>query len=93
MNELYYEFGSATYDRGTLYPKSSLLELYKERLKENCQEAYTSVYAYPSSAVFEVNELHDIKEYQGIYRDWETDRKSTRLNSSHRSLSRMPSSA
>ena len=29
----------------------------------------------------------------GKYRDWETDRKSTRLNSSHRSLSRMPSSA
>ena len=29
----------------------------------------------------------------GCYRDWETDRKSTRLNSSHRSLSRMPSSA
>ena len=28
-----------------------------------------------------------------MYRDWETDRKSTRLNSSHRSLSRMPSSA
>ena len=27
------------------------------------------------------------------YRDWETDRKSTCLNSSHRSLSRMPSSA
>ena len=27
------------------------------------------------------------------YRDWETDRKSTRLNSRHRSLSRMPSSA
>ena len=31
--------------------------------------------------------------YDGAYRDWETDRKSTRLNSSHRSLSRMPSSA
>ena len=31
--------------------------------------------------------------YKGDYRDWETDRKSTRLNSSHRSLSRMPSSA
>ena len=28
-----------------------------------------------------------------FYRDWETDRKSTRLNSSHRSLARMPSSA
>ena len=34
-------------------------------------------------------EDNDITEY----RDWETDRKSTRLNSSHRSLSRMPSSA
>ena len=33
------------------------------------------------------------KEKNGAYRDWETDRKSTRLNSSHRSLSRMPSSA
>ena len=31
--------------------------------------------------------------YKAAYRDWETDRKSTRLNSSHRSLSRMPSSA
>ena len=30
---------------------------------------------------------------KSVYRDWETDRKSTRLNSSHRSLSRMPSSA
>ena len=29
----------------------------------------------------------------GHYRDWETDRKSTRLNSSHLKLSRMPSSA
>ena len=33
------------------------------------------------------------KEIYCPYRDWETDRKSTRLNSSHRSLSRMPSSA
>ena len=28
-----------------------------------------------------------------LYRDWETDRKSTRLNSSHITRSRMPSSA
>ena len=33
-------------------------------------------------------------EEQGrSYRDWETDRKSTRLNSSHITRSRMPSSA
>ena len=31
--------------------------------------------------------------YPGCYRDWETDRKSTRLNSSHSGESRMPSSA
>ena len=37
-------------------------------------------------------EIIDIYKKQ-YYRDWETDRKSTRLNSSHRSLSRMPSSA
>ena len=40
---------------------------------------------------------HDIARF-GIekehrYRDWETDRKSTRLNSSHITRSRMPSSA
>ena len=31
--------------------------------------------------------------YKAAYRDWETDRKSTRLNSSHITRSRMPSSA
>ena len=33
------------------------------------------------------------KKIGAIYRDWETDRKSTRLNSSHSAKSRMPSSA
>ena len=33
------------------------------------------------------------KEFVKVYRDWETDRKSTRLNSSHSGESRMPSSA
>ena len=32
-------------------------------------------------------------EMLASYRDWETDRKSTRLNSSHSAKSRMPSSA
>ena len=32
-------------------------------------------------------------ELDRSYRDWETDRKSTRLNSSHITRSRMPSSA
>ena len=37
--------------------------------------------------------IHHYKDSAGFYRDWETDRKSTRLNSSHLKLSRMPSSA
>ena len=40
------------------------------------------------------NEEECIKKMiRNRYRDWETDRKSTRLNSSHITRSRMPSSA
>ena len=35
----------------------------------------------------------EIFQFPRSYRDWETDRKSTRLNSSHSAKSRMPSSA
>ena len=38
------------------------------------------------------SDIESILEY-ARYRDWETDRKSTRLNSSHSAKSRMPSSA
>ena len=37
--------------------------------------------------------LNDSILTEAYYRDWETDRKSTRLNSSHSAKSRMPSSA
>ena len=37
--------------------------------------------------------LDSFRTLRRHYRDWETDRKSTRLNSSHLKLSRMPSSA
>ena len=40
-----------------------------------------------------MNDYRHIKDDKDGYRDWETDRKSTRLNSSHLKLSRMPSSA
>ena len=36
---------------------------------------------------------HRLRKGYDEYRDWETDRKSTRLNSSHEIPSRMPSSA
>ena len=40
-----------------------------------------------------VQNLDCVEIICGDYRDWETDRKSTRLNSSHSAKSRMPSSA
>ena len=47
------------------------------------------------SVGFHDKDLLDKKDELGgaSYRDWETDRKSTRLNSSHEIPSRMPSSA
>ena len=44
--------------------------------------------------ISEIQKL-DVKPFQEYYQFWfeQPDRKSTRLNSSHRSLSRMPSSA
>ena len=43
------------------------------------------------SQMFESGEISE--SFMRAYRDWETDRKSTRLNSSHSAKSRMPSSA
>ena len=41
----------------------------------------------------ECSKTFDLEDIKAPYRDWETDRKSTRLNSSHEIPSRMPSSA
>ena len=43
--------------------------------------------------VVDVVYFGQLRSKDGDYRDWETDRKSTRLNSSHITRSRMPSSA
>ena len=47
----------------------------------------------PNEVVYVTNELDFFGSLFCGYRDWETDRKSTRLNSSHSAKSRMPSSA
>ena len=46
-----------------------------------------------NNADFTMVHEHIIRITYCFYRDWETDRKSTRLNSSHEIPSRMPSSA
>ena len=49
-------------------------------------------FIYEGGHVITCNRRNDCG-YSSLYRDWETDRKSTRLNSSHSGESRMPSSA
>ena len=48
---------------------------------------------YINKMVAEAKKVVVIGSVEPPYRDWETDRKSTRLNSSHITRSRMPSSA
>ena len=63
------------------------LELLKKVIETNERNTEQGI-----KTAFVYEDLLNIKG-ETDYRDWETDRKSTRLNSSHRSLSRMPSSA
>ena len=48
---------------------------------------------YAPSGFWSLNKVDVQSKECQHYRDWETDRKSTRLNSSHSAKSRMPSSA
>ena len=81
------------------------LSLVCVSLLGNAQTKDTAKVMYPERYGLRLGvDLHKIarsfyeKDYRGFevvgdYRDWETDRKSTRLNSSHSGESRMPSSA
>ena len=60
--------------------------------KEMVENAARINYKYGEMAAENALERQQVL-YNTIYRDWETDRKSTRLNSSHITRSRMPSSA
>ena len=65
--------------------------LYQER-KDGVQPSYNIKTDRWDVAVEAMDKV--TKSYHATnYRDWETDRKSTRLNSSHITRSRMPSSA
>ena len=65
-----------------LYPDYTL-EIYGNLLDKMIPHNYKQIVVVESNITMGL----------GLYRDWETDRKSTRLNSSHLKLSRMPSSA
>ena len=78
-----------------------LLQLYCWLNRNSYYETEENEYEYKNLEKYKHVEVD--KEYftnvllkealGGTYRDWETDRKSTRLNSSHSAKSRMPSSA
>ena len=69
----------------------------KKQNREFTMKVNNSNDALISTLVSSINEPFICLEVRKLqsqkYRDWETDRKSTRLNSSHSAKSRMPSSA
>ena len=74
----FFRYKGNVYDVGDMMPNNDLNRVF---------QIYWD--AYINESFFSGIVIH----FALLYRDWETDRKSTRLNSSHRSLSRMPSSA
>ena len=65
-------------------------------ISRSLPQAFTQMTDYVTSAasgVANTQMLTSVPNTKPAYRDWETDRKSTRLNSSHITRSRMPSSA
>ena len=72
---------------GTSSSNSKNMQINKMNNDFNAREA-EKARQYQTEMWNKTNEWNSPK-----YRDWETDRKSTRLNSSHSAKSRMPSSA
>ena len=83
------------------------LKRYPTHRQEELRAALNKPYNTTVDTFHKVEKLDDTKTPRTVhiaglehvhphvppYRDWETDRKSTRLNSSHSAKSRMPSSA
>ena len=78
----------------TILSSATLISKYPETDEQSKREKHIGRI---KESVKHLNEL--LEDFLSLgkleigYRDWETDRKSTRLNSSHLKLSRMPSSA
>ena len=72
-----------------------VFEVNKSKTPQLYNDIVNDVQFLENNGLFILIDGEDVKvKYaNGWYRDWETDRKSTRLNSSHSAKSRMPSSA
>ena len=71
--------------------KQTLVDLEAKHSRLGLNRAGVESKFYSEGALGELNPT--LKTVLESYRDWETDRKSSRLNSSHITRSRMPSSA
>ena len=90
------------YDNHGRYVVNSGFHLHESGLTPNLKsitgDRFKTEYVFNGDNLLVINTYDSEKDtlivkYDGKYRDWETDRKSTRLNSSHSGESRMPSSA
>ena len=75
-----------------------VFEFYQDVGEYIKNEYHPKWFRHYTNEEFIVSVMESVKLYYFggntvTYRDWETDRKSTRLNSSHSAKSRMPSSA
>ena len=77
----------------SVFETLSVINVNDKKSKKNNLDYLSWAFAW--SEVKKVYPEANSKVYENKqgYRDWETDRKSTRLNSSHSAKSRMPSSA
>ena len=66
-------------------------QMVKAGRQENPIQTRAAIHAYERAQ--KAVRQAELDHHADRYRDWETDRKSTRLNSSHEFVSRMPSSA
>ena len=69
------------------------LEVMNAKLIDKLQEVKSMLDEGDDDIKWELDNNIKLDYDSERYRDWETDRKSTRLNSSHSAKSRMPSSA
>ena len=84
------------YYRDKIYTETEKEYLWIEKLDKGITWVMGQKCKIDSKEYEEALKYYQLRARQlhgGTYRDWETDRKSTRLNSSHSAKSRMPSSA
>ena len=86
------KLNSAGLDKEKIAEVRAKMKKAKDDLKAKAEAQKTKAEA-PKETKATANAIKPTSEPKTAYRDWETDRKSTRLNSSHEIPSRMPSSA